>query len=131
MRRMVSWLLSRGKTQEIEQGDMDTHRIVIEPTKEYLCLTAIRNLLKRNRFLNLAYLHHSGQINGDEFEKEIQKNPEKYAINLNQELTPGVAEKIKDIINKLNEREMSVDGVSELFSIDSRNFKQYLEKAEQ
>lgn len=90
-------------------------------TKEQLYITAIQNLQKQVRYLQLSYTLQSGTISEEEFEQEIESNPDKYTVEVklldDQSILPVLNEVILQIGNDL-----SVDEVMEIFSIDLHTY---------
>ncbi|AKK73663.1 hypothetical protein OK18_14575 [Chryseobacterium gallinarum] len=61
--------------------------------KEQIYITAIRNLLKQKRYLNLMYELSNEYITEDEFNDELENNEDQYLIKTDNRL---------DSINKIN-----------------------------
>lgn len=113
----------------------ETHRflgsILTSDFQKYkkLYQTLVSNLFKTKDFLELTIENMSEQITDDEFEKEIMDHPHKFIKEISEE-KPTLSEirMIVDILKDLGkEKELSVDDVSELFSVDLSTFDKILE----
>lgn len=89
--------------------------------REEFYLLAIRNLLKSKAFLGLSLQLAEGDISDDEFDKEIENNPEKYVIEVSSNFDTKDVKHVIHIMNSINE-DMSVSDVAELFSMDVSKF---------
>lgn len=89
------------------------------------CIIAIRNLIKKNEFLQLSLQLSEKLISETEFENEIERNPEKYIIQLNKLDNQIHLHIISNILTKIGTT-FNVDEVSELFSIDTRSINSEL-----
>lgn len=89
------------------------------------CIVAIRNLLKKNEFLQLSLQLSEKLITESEFETEIDQNPEKYIIQMNNIDDHIHLNVISNILTKIG-KTFNVDEVSELFSIDTRSINNEL-----
>lgn len=98
--------------------------------KEQLYKSMVKNLMKKNNFLNLSWLLDQGQITEEDYQVEIETNPELYVIETNGEVNTEVILTINDILNELN-LQLSVDEVSELFSVDYNAMLKMLEDREE
>lgn len=90
--------------------------------KEEYCIKAIKNLMKKNNFLELSLELSENQISVDEFEKEIENNPNKFVIDINYIKDSLDLRVINEIVKKL-ETELSIDEVAEIFSLDSNDIE--------
>ncbi len=97
--------------------------------KEHLYKSMVKNLMKKNNFLNLSWLLDQGQMTEDDFQVEIDTNSELYVIELNGEVTPELIVDINDILNDLN-LHLNVDEVAELFSLDKESLLSILSEGE-
>jgi len=89
------------------------------------CIIAIRNLLKKNEFLQLSLQLSEKLISEVEFETEIEHNPEKYIIQMNN-IEDGIHLRvISKILTEIG-KTFNVDEVSELFSLDARSIDKEL-----
>lgn len=86
-------------------------------SKEELYVTAIRNLLKKNNYLNLALKLSEGDISEDEFDKEIENNPKEYIIELNEIKDEDTLYHITELVKNIG-KSFTIGEVSELFSIE-------------
>lgn len=89
------------------------------------CIVAIRNLLKKNEFLQLSLQLSEELITESEFEAEIDQNPDKYIIQMNNIDDHVHLKVISNILTKIG-KTFDVDEVSELFSIDARSINNEL-----
>lgn len=89
------------------------------------CIVAIRNLLKKNEFLQLSLQLSEKLITESEFEAEIDQNPDKYIIQMNNIDDHVHLNVISNILTKIG-KTFNVDEVSELFSIDARSINNEL-----
>ncbi len=80
----------------------------------------IKNLIKKTSFIQLSLQLTEDQITEDEFDMEIENNPEEYIIDL-QYLDENInLFSINNIIKKIG-KGFSIDEVSEMFAIDLSN----------
>ena len=89
------------------------------------CIVAIRNLIKKNEFLQLSIQLSEKLISEFEFEAEIEQNPSKYIIEMNSHIDISHLHVISNILTKIG-TSFNVDEVSELFSLDSRSINDAL-----
>jgi hypothetical protein len=59
-------------------------------------------------------------IDEEEFNKELEQNPENYIVDINYLSNPSDLMIITDIVKKIG-KEFTVDEVSEIFSIESED----------
>jgi hypothetical protein len=97
--------------------------------KEELYKSMVKNLMKKNNFLNLSWLLDQGQMTEDDFQIEIDTNPDLYVIETNGEVNTDIIISINEILSDLN-LQLSVDEVSELFSINYENLLEMLRSKE-
>jgi hypothetical protein len=95
--------------------------------KENLLLTGIKNLRKNIRFLQLTKELATNIINDEEFEAEIEKNPNNFLIDIHLLEDPLDAVLLHDIVNKIGE-ELTIDEAGDIFSFDSESIKEHLNK---
>lgn len=98
--------------------------------KEELYLRALRNLYRKLDFIDLTQSLESEEITEDEFNHELEVNEGNYLIPA-PEGKPTVQQiiQISDIIRKLGrEKKISVDEVSDIFSLEMDKAKDMLEK---
>lgn len=93
--------------------------------KEEFLFTGIKNLRKNVKFLQLAKDLASKHITEDEFETEIENNPEKYLIDINPMTDPNDVILLHEIVNKIGD-DLSIDEVGDIFSFDTESIKGYL-----
>ncbi|MBR4536191.1 MAG: hypothetical protein IKO62_05985 [Bacteroidales bacterium] len=88
--------------------------------KEELYLRALRNLYRKLDFMELNQSLEMSDISEDEFDKELETHEDKYLIPAPSG-TPSQQQiiQITDILKRLGrENSMSVDEVSEMFSLE-------------
>jgi hypothetical protein len=90
-----------------------------EERKYELCIIAIQNLLKKGNYLELFEQYSSEDMTFEEYKAELEKNNEKYVIELHKLESDGdrelIMEIMKDVGNNVND--LSVLDVSEMFSL--------------
>lgn len=98
--------------------------------KEELYLRALRNLYRKLDFLELNQLLEMGDISDEEYDEELIKNEDKYLIPAPSGIpTAQQIIQIADIIKRLGkEKKITVDEVSELFSIEMDKAMEILNK---
>ncbi|MCK9412117.1 MAG: hypothetical protein M0Q53_07430 [Prolixibacteraceae bacterium] len=89
------------------------------------CIVAIKNLIKKNEFLQLSMQLSENLISETEFETEIEENPEKYIIQINRLNHPINLHVISNILTQIG-KSFNLDEVSELFSFDTRSINSEL-----
>ena len=88
------------------------------------CIIAISNLLKKNEFLQLSLQLSERLITEEEFENEVENNPDRYIIQMdNGQVNLSL---ISGILTKIG-KSFTTDQVSEMFSIDHRLLKDQLQ----
>lgn len=93
-----------------------SNRLLSYPIKrDHYCIIAIKNLFKKNDFLQLSLQRAENLLSDEEFEKEIEENPHKYTIDLH-EIEDGTEVNILSEIAQKVGREFTQDEVCELFS---------------
>lgn len=96
----------------------------IKLERDYL-FTAVKNLRRQTNFLQLNLLLESNQISEDEYDQEIDNNENKYVI-------PYIAVKpstndfkvLCELISKLDDKDLSIDDVADIFSLDLSYYEQ-------
>src|SRR5688572_7538519 len=68
---------------------------------EVLLIEAVKNLIKKNEYLQLSHRLAEDQISEEEFEEELEKNTSKYLIKVNEMEDPSRLFKISAILNRL------------------------------
>lgn len=96
-------------------------------TNEELYKRMVKNLMKKNNFLNLSWLLDKGDMTEDDFQVELETNPELYHIDYSSEVTPELINQINDILGDLS-IQLTVSEVSELFSIELESLNTFLEQ---
>jgi len=81
------------------------------------CFTAIRNLLKKTAYLQLSLEFAENQITEEEFESEINNNPDKYVIRINALEDQSHLFIMGRILENVGAN-FNTGQVSELFSVD-------------
>lgn len=89
---------------------------------EKFALEAISNLIIKNNFLELSLNLADGQINEDEFEKEIEKNEDKYFIHTKPLDEPDDIHIIIDLVKQIK-FDLTTDDVADMFSLDSNELE--------
>lgn len=97
--------------------------------REVLYLKAIDNLMKQKNFINLNYQLSNEFISEDEYNIELEKNENKYLININESLNKGKLRYITQIIKKLR-ADLTDDDISEMFSIELNNISNLIQSQE-
>lgn len=97
----------------------------IQKTKEKLYITGIDNLIKKNNLLQHSVQLAEGFITEEEFEREIEENPDNFIISIREPYNLDELIVLKDIVKKIG-RQFSVDEVSEIFSISLNNYNKFL-----
>lgn len=92
------------------------------------CIIAIKNLIKKNEFLQLSLQLSEKLIDENEFESEIKQNPDKYIIQINNIDDSIHLSVISNILTRIG-KTFNIDEVSELFSIDTRSINEDLKSA--
>lgn len=103
------------------------HRVQHCKKKEVFFVTAIKNLRKKINFISLNNDFQNGDISDEEFESEIEKNPEKYVINVFNASTVDDINILYEVIDDIKER-FNEDEIAETFSIDVSNKTYNIEK---
>ena len=108
----VAYIFLNKKDFFVGLNDMKS-RVIL---REDLYQTIIRNILKKYEFLNLSYQLATNQIDEDEFDNEIEENPDKYIIKL-KEFDEAILPEIIDIIKTIG-HDFTIDQVEELFALN-------------
>lgn len=85
--------------------------------KEDFFINAIKNLRKKINFISLYNEFQNGDISDADFEKEIELNPDKYVVTVDNVKDNEDLMILHEVISKVNEN-LSIDEISEIFSID-------------
>lgn len=101
-----------GKFQKFEFSHEKGFRIIIQ------------NLFRKNRYLELENELLREEISEEEFEKILLNEPEKYIINLRDEVSENERLFFISLAKNLSEEfdELSRDEIAHLFSINPNNF---------
>lgn len=92
--------------------------------KEDMYIIAIKNLIKKNNYLQLSLQLSEDIITEDEFEKEVTTNSGKYVIKIdNKDITFIHLDVIQTILKDVDNKGMTLHDVSEMFSIDTHSFE--------
>ena len=92
----------------------------LELRKEELYLDAVRNLIKKSKYLNLHIELIEGQISEEEFDQEIEDNSDSFTISVNPMKSHDDLRIVSEIIQKLD-IEFTEDEVEDLFGISLTN----------
>ena len=93
--------------------------------KEKFFLTGIKNLRKNVKFLQLSKDLALNLINDQEFEEEIENNPEKFLIDIFPMEDPLDAVLLHEIVNQIGD-DFTIDEAGDTFSFDSESIKKHL-----
>ncbi len=97
--------------------------------KEELYKVMVKNLMKKNNYLNLSWMLDKEQITEDDFQVELDSNPELYLIEATDIASIERVNTVNEILQEL-EIELNIEDVSELFSIDPESLLSILEENE-
>ncbi len=86
--------------------------------KEKYYIIAIKNLIKKNEFLQLSLQVADKLVTEEEYEKELKENEDKYLISLNRVDNPFDIDVVCDIVKQVN-ASFTIDEVAEIFSLDA------------
>ena len=87
------------------------------PEERELCISAITNLIKTRRFLQLLLQEAQDQISEEEMENELTTNCEHYVVRTKISVSPFSMPLIRKIVEDTGE-DLSVSEVSEMFGVD-------------
>jgi len=85
--------------------------------KEDFYITAIRNLRKKIRFMNLNFDYQNDDITEQEFEQELKDNQSKYFVNISLLKDEVDLSIIREIVGKIDDN-LTINDISDIFSID-------------
>ncbi len=92
--------------------------------REELLFTALQNLQRKDFYNELSEKLEDDYISEDDFYQELEKNENKYTIELKRMKNPNDIFIINEIVKKLIDWEnFTVDYVADLFSIDTDDLK--------
>ncbi len=92
--------------------------------KEHFYIKAIRNLVKQRDFLSLVNQYDNNLLDDNQFSNEIEFYPEKYVIEVDENLDVEKYHTLSNIIEKLN-IELHESDISDMFSINIFNKKTF------
>ena len=96
--------------------------------RDNLKTIAVNNLMNKVKFVQLYNDFLQDLINEEEFESEINSNSEEYFIELKRKPNNKELKVISDIVHSQLSKELSIDEVAELFSLDLDYLNQILVK---
>ena len=102
--------------------------ILLNREKEKLYIELIKNLYRRLDFMVLMQALDNGEITEEEFDQELKEHEDRYLIPAPSK-APSLSQllQIADIVKKINRVDkMSVDEVSEAFSLDLSNAEEII-----
>lgn len=94
--------------------------------KEGYFLRAIKNLRKKNEYLQLTMQFEQELISDDEFYDELDNNEDKYLIKIDHSFDNSKFKYINQIIQKLDS-DFSSDEIAEMFSVPIESVNQYID----
>ena len=94
--------------------------------REGYFLKAIKNLRKKNEFLQLTLQFEQELISDDEFYDELDNNEDKYLIKIDNSFDNSKFKYINQIVQKL-ESDFSSDEIAELFSVPMEIVNHYID----
>jgi len=98
-----------------------------QKSKEFYFISAIRNLIKKNSFLQLTMQLVENQITEEEYASQIESHPENYIVDINQINSANDIEIVCEIIKSIG-LNFSIDEVSEVFSLDLEDYEEKIKK---
>jgi len=103
-----------------EQFGEGLQNIQFGKRNEELLLKAVRNYIRKINFAELNEELEDGSITEEDYNNELEKNSDKYAITLKSLENPGDIDNIIYLTDKIgyNLRNFSVSEVSEMFSVN-------------
>jgi len=94
-------------------------------SKEIFYVKAIKNILKQKEYINLLYQVSNDLITEEDFNTELDKNEEKYLINVDNELDNSNYKVIANVISKIGNN-FTDDDILEIFSLSTNNIDKFL-----
>jgi hypothetical protein len=94
--------------------------------KEDYFIRAIKNLRKKNEYLQLTLQFEQELISDDEFYDELDNNEDKYLIKIDHSFDNSKFKYINQIIQKLDS-DFSSDEIAEMFSVPIESVNQYID----
>lgn len=114
-------------------GNLEIGLRNIQNTKrnEELLLLALRNHIRKVNFAELNEELEDGDISDEQYNSELEKNSDKYAITLKSMENPNDIFNIAELVDRIgnNLRSFSMSEVSEMFSVNESSLLGHL-KAE-
>ena len=102
--------------------------------KEEFFFTAIKNLIRKNNFYELVIQQKEGQISKKQFDQELKDNPNKYIsqqikLKNTTDLTfvIDIYRTLGPFFNEMGQNDISLNEISELFSVDSQQLVETVE----
>ena len=102
--------------------------------KEEFFFTAIKNLIRKNNFYELVIQQKEGQISKKQFDQELKDNPNKYIsqqikLKNTTDLTfvIDIYRTLEPFFNEIGQNDISLNEISELFSVDSQQLVETVE----
>jgi hypothetical protein len=96
--------------------------------KENYYVIAVNNLIKKTEFLQLSLQFAQEVITSDEYQQEINNNSDKYLIKFDCPFNKIDMPLIEEILDKVEKKDLTIDEVSDLFSIESNQLHKMLMK---
>ena len=88
--------------------------------KEHLLLTALKNNVRQENFKELYDLEDGGHITYEELEQRLESTPDKYVVQIKNEISTEETQAIVDIMSELQQlKEFTTSDVEILFGIKS------------
>ncbi len=104
-------------------------RMILEniEKKDGFFLTAIKNLIRKNNYLELTIQQIEGEITKKEFDKELKNNSEKYVIEIDQLKDPTdvtfiiqIYKSLEPFLKDIDRENIGLDEISEMFSVNQQ-----------
>lgn len=121
----ITFTLTTNESNNESKLKAFSRAIELNQREKDFCIVAIKNLLKKNRYSELSLDLAEEVITEEEFDQEIDRNPQKYTIDINYLESKMEAKIIANIVSKISEN-LTVDEVSEIFSVDSDDLEKKL-----
>jgi hypothetical protein len=96
--------------------------------RHHYCIIAIRNLLKKENYRDLLEEFTNKEITFEVFREELEKNHQKYTIELQENFFDGDIDLIMQIMKDIGEdiRDLSISDVSEMFSLPQNYYSRFI-----
>lgn len=126
------FVISDGKKIDITSGLLtpnvaNLHSILCNyEIKENFYAKAIKNLIKKNDYLQLTMQFDQDLISEDEFYDELEQNEDSYLIKIDHSFNESDFKFINEIIHRL-EKDFSSDEIAEIFSIPIEVVNMYID----